>query len=105
MPSKVVWIELAKGRHRSNAFPSVNSSDPKMYSWVSAKKRFVFRNPGLAGGEGGGGGADGKGGGKGLANSDCGTNDICACTPRLAPSPFCLILWRCTAYVKKHPVF
>ena len=75
-PSNVVWMELAKGLHRSNASPSVNTSDPKMYSCVNAKKRFVFRNPGFAGGDGGGGGRDGSGGGLGEANSLPGTNDI-----------------------------
>jgi hypothetical protein len=69
-------MELASGLHRSNASPSVNVAPGAMYSCVIAKKRFVLRNPGLAGGEGGGGGRNGDGGGEGEANSFPGTNAI-----------------------------
>ena len=72
--SRVARIELASGLHLSNASPRVNVAPGAMYSCVIAKKRFVFRNPGFAGGEGGGGGKAGDGGGDGEANSFPGTN-------------------------------
>ena len=74
--SSVARIELASGLHLSNASPSVNVAPGAMYSCVIAKKRFVLRNPGAAGGEGGGGGKAGDGGGDGEANSFPGTNAI-----------------------------
>ena len=75
--SSVARIEDASGLHLSNASPSVNVAPGVMYSCVIAKKRFVLRKPGFAGGEGGGGGKDGDGGGDGEANSFPGTNAIC----------------------------
>ena len=74
--SSVARMEDASGLHLSNASPSVNVAPGAMYSWVSAKKRPVFRNPGFAGGDGGGGGKAGDGGGDGEANSFPGTNAI-----------------------------